>query len=399
MRCCLRNTHASLGCARVALMLVGMCTSAQADSEQARAPDDAASVAETARDDLARQLQSSLLVNDERTRTFVSRLVAVDLSPSLADTLSDVIVGVYAEDASRQVLGPRDVAAVLDWQAAEALLGCNDDCASEIGAALDAERLVVSNARLVGREVFVSLRELDLTTGEPRASVDNVLPVDDMRALVYGIRRLALRAREAATSMRDVAQLGTLSIETEEPGALVTIDGTPMGSTPLTTSSLRPGLRGVRIEQEGARAEFMVPVVTAELTTVHVEIVKTKPSFAQMAAHDALVRTETVAGVGKLACGVAYGCAGVGCLGLAFAGVQNEWLFTLENLVPVFFGIAAGCVPATALLTWGASDLASLPDEPQSPVPVHRVTVTPPAEHGRTRIFNVRDTRDGGFAF
>jgi hypothetical protein len=344
-------------------------------------------------------LGARLLVADDRVRTFVARLDGADLSPSLVDTLVDVVVGSYSEDTRRQVVGPRDVATVLDWKRTEAVLGCDDDCASEIGAALDAERLVVGTLRPIGDDVHVSLRELDLKTGESKSSIEDVLPLADTRALVYGMRRLAQRVRDGAGIVVDTKALGALSIDTPMPGALVVIDDNPIGSTPLTSSALAPGLHAIRVDQGDSRAEFVIDVIAREKTDVVVELVPTAPSYALRDVHAAQVRRQTLFGAAKLLCASAYGCAGAGCASIFVWGAIDSASYGVNFGIPTSLGIAAGVIPALALAGWGAYEIATLPDEPRGPVPIHRVTITPPEGHGRVRVIPVRDTRETAVAF
>ena len=69
--------------------------------------------------------------------------------------------------------------------------------------------------------------------------------------------------------LRDVAVTGSLSIKSEPPGARITIDGQPRGTTPATIPDLTAGDHAVVLELAGRRASQAVriePGSTAQLT-------------------------------------------------------------------------------------------------------------------------------------
>ena len=69
--------------------------------------------------------------------------------------------------------------------------------------------------------------------------------------------------------LRDVAVTGSLSIKSEPPGARITIDGQPRGTTPATIPNLSAGDHTVVLELGGRKASQAVriePGGTAQLT-------------------------------------------------------------------------------------------------------------------------------------
>ena len=73
-------------------------------------------------------------------------------------------------------------------------------------------------------------------------------PADAVRAAP---RRDADRVRATASSEPPLSYRGSLVITSDPPGALVTIDGQVIGTTPLVLNDVRAGSRVVRIESNG----------------------------------------------------------------------------------------------------------------------------------------------------
>jgi hypothetical protein len=106
------------------------------------------------------------------------------------------------------------------------------------GLALGTRRVDVSAPGHLGAS-----RQVTLTAERPSRTLDVEL-VAETRA----------ESRPTPASPARVATSGSLVVDSRPDGALVTIDGRPSGSTPLTLTGLAPGRRTVRIERPGYRA-------------------------------------------------------------------------------------------------------------------------------------------------
>ena len=60
--------------------------------------------------------------------------------------------------------------------------------------------------------------------------------------------------------LRDVVVTGTLSIKSEPPGARITIDGQPRGTTPATIANLTAGDHAVLLELAGRKVSHAVKI-------------------------------------------------------------------------------------------------------------------------------------------
>ena len=60
--------------------------------------------------------------------------------------------------------------------------------------------------------------------------------------------------------LRDVVVTGTLSIKSEPPGARITIDGQPRGTTPATIANLTAGDHAVLLELAGRKVSHTVKI-------------------------------------------------------------------------------------------------------------------------------------------
>lgn len=84
-------------------------------------------------------------------------------APWLA-VLSEVLTTELAEtDRFTSVISSRDVRAMLSFEAQRQIMGCSDEaCLAEIGGALGADRIVVSNLAAVGDRFVLTLKLIDL---------------------------------------------------------------------------------------------------------------------------------------------------------------------------------------------------------------------------------------------
>src|SRR3990167_2473133 len=133
---------------------------------------------------------------DDRLRTVVLGINArrgVD-DKQLAQALTDVVQCIYAADPRRVVIGRDDIARVLDLEAQKQEAGCESDkCLAEIGAALDAKRIVTGSLDVIGSNYMVTMSEIDAKTLEPMARVQERTAKDE-NALVDAVTCLSSEA-------------------------------------------------------------------------------------------------------------------------------------------------------------------------------------------------------------
>jgi hypothetical protein len=101
------------------------------------------------------------------TRVFIARVTpAQDVPASMVTPLDDRILLAARKRTGFEVLGERDVQAVMDAEARRQAAGCDSDvdCAAELAGALDANQLVTGQLGRLGSTWVLSLTRVDRTT-------------------------------------------------------------------------------------------------------------------------------------------------------------------------------------------------------------------------------------------
>ncbi|MCC7072599.1 MAG: PEGA domain-containing protein [Deltaproteobacteria bacterium] len=325
---------------------------------------------------------------DDRLRTVILGINArrgVD-DQQLAQALTDVVQGVYAADPRRVVIGRDDIARVLDLEAQKQQAGCESDkCLAEIGAALDAKRIVTGALDVIGDNYMVTMSEIDAKTLEPMARVQERTAKDE-NALVDAVTRMAsamLTKSKLGGAARVVGNAGSLEINTDPRGAEVLLGGEKMGTTPTRIDNLATGEQKLRLlRQDYEPVEVDVPIHPGGTTKVDAELRILRPlaeqNFAaRKAAYDDDLAMYYFGAWGKVGAGVVV--AGIGSLiGVAQVIGKNP------GMALGGFGVGAA---GGALSIWGVADLVNTPPPPVPEWELQRtVTVTPPAGAGEQRV-------------
>lgn len=145
-----------------------------------------------------------------------------------------------------EVLAPSAVEAKLGRAATLDLVRCGDDarCLAQRAAPLGVDRVVGGWLRKQGETYRVSLVHADARTGARLGGVERDVPVASRRLQ----RDVAAAAPSLLGGQPDAP--GVLKIITAPPGAFVTIDDVPVGTTPLERP-VRPGKHKVQVAQTG----------------------------------------------------------------------------------------------------------------------------------------------------
>lgn len=119
-----------------------------------------------------------------RLRTLVMGLTPRrGVDPTLANVLTDAVVGVYAEQKSRAVLSRADIAKLIDLESEKQALNCDEDsCLAEIGAAMDVDRIIHGTIDKVGNSYVIAMAEIDARSVETIARVTQKIDADESLA-------------------------------------------------------------------------------------------------------------------------------------------------------------------------------------------------------------------------
>lgn len=175
-------------------------------------------------------------------------VVPLETTPELTFTGKSAAAAFAAEAAKRgfEVIGPAQVEEKLGRAATEQLVRCADDpkCLAAKASKLGVDGVVGGWLRKRGEAYKVALVHADARTGARLGSAEREIPVASRRLQ----REIALAAPLLLGGQGDAR--GVLSVVTSPPGALVTIDDVPVGTTPLTRD-VRPGRHKVQVAVTG----------------------------------------------------------------------------------------------------------------------------------------------------
>lgn len=200
-------------------------------------------------------LLAALLLAAGSARAAGPRLAVVTLdAPAQLANVGRSVADAFARQAAAsgwEVLGPADVEERLGRAGHQALASCGDDaeCLAERGARLGVEHLVGGTLAQRGAFYRVALVHAEAGTGRRLGGLEREIPV--------AARRLQRDVADAAPTLLQggAEATGVLRVLTEVPGATVTVDDVPGGTTPFARV-LKPGLHKVKVELQGyAEAE------------------------------------------------------------------------------------------------------------------------------------------------
>lgn len=193
-------------------------------------------------------------------------VVSLDAPPELT-FMGKSAAEAFAKEAARggaEVLPPSKVEEQLGRAATLEIVRCGDDprCLASRATPLGVERIVGGSVRKHGETYRVSLVHADARTGARLGGLEREIPVAARRLQ----RDVAAAAPALLAGQKDAH--GVLEVVTHPPGALVTIDDVPVGTTPLTRP-VNPGKHKVHVVQSGYADAAPVFVEVAADAVVH----------------------------------------------------------------------------------------------------------------------------------
>ena len=170
-----------------------------------------------------------------------------------------------ASGAAWQVLGPEAVEQRLGREETAALSRCAGDgrCLAARAGKLEVDRVVGGFLAVVGAAYRVVVVQAEVPGGRELARFERLVPI--------AARRLEADVAAATPKLLrgEPDGPGKLTVVTDEPGVSVSIDGAPVGTTPVTRE-VRPGSHEVRVWGDGwARSDPVWVEVQAGKELVH----------------------------------------------------------------------------------------------------------------------------------
>lgn len=222
--------------------------------------------------------------------------------------------------AGFQVFSADDMVARL-YESTPALKTCADEaCYRQISAALQANFLVTGKVEAKRRDYQMTLNLIHGPTGK-------VLRTEEQRCDVCGIQEAGDTMNLAAGALRvgidEVEAPAQVTMETRPAGALVEVDGRPMGFTPLTLE-LTVGVHQLEITKPGYEVvNRAIQVQPGSTDAVTVDLTREPAPFSS-GAWKAVGWTSLVVGVAAMAAGaylLSLQGEGTNCMGAGAARV------------------------------------------------------------------------------
>lgn len=207
-----------------------------------------------------------------------SKVAVLDFSlagtahPDLARVLSDGAAAGAAGAPNVQVITQGEIVALLGLDRTRQMLGCDDpSCVTELGRALDSDKLVSGSLTILGGTSLITVRLLDAKQARTLSRATATLADATEAELVDNAKRLA---HEVLTGQK-LDTSGTLRIRVSEPGATVTLDGRSLGATPLAGAQrVLQGPHSIVVQKPGfIRWASTVSVTAGGDVPVEVELV------------------------------------------------------------------------------------------------------------------------------
>ncbi len=167
-------------------------------------------------------------------------------APSLAENLTEVVLARVAERQRGQLVGTAEFRRRLGIEDDARASACLDElaCLGRAGVALGVRRVVTGTIRQEGSQYYLNIMRTDLPTGKIEGRFFR---------LVQGTEQDLVAAAQEGTDdlFRLRPEPGRLRIDSMLIGSRVNVDGLYVGTTPMVSSPLTPGLHAVRVEHEG----------------------------------------------------------------------------------------------------------------------------------------------------
>jgi hypothetical protein len=215
----------------------------------------------------------------EVSSTAVLGLEGIDVPATLTDEMSDQLRQRVSATRDLHLVSGKDLVEV------KLVFGCADEaanCMAQAGKSLDAEKLIYGSVKRLGEDYAIWLKMLDVRRAKIDFWLTETLP--KRNADVAGIR--AASARWLAKLTGRPVDAGTIQVTSNVNGAVVSMDGVPLGATgeqPLTIADVAPGRHDLVASKAGYSAGKQQFIVGAG-QTVPVNLTLSQPPAAPAAA-------------------------------------------------------------------------------------------------------------------
>ncbi|HEY4187365.1 MAG TPA: PEGA domain-containing protein [Polyangia bacterium] len=189
--------------------------------------------------------------------TAVLGLEAIDVPATLVDQISEELRQRVSAASDLRLVSGKDLVEL------KLVFACADEghaCMGQVGKSLDAERLIYGSVKKAGGDYAVWLKLFDVRKEKVDAWLTETLPA----AQADGPAIKSAVGRWFAKLTGHPVNAGMILVSANLLGAVVTLDGIPVGATaehPLTIPDVKPGQHEVVLTKAGnapARQQFVV---------------------------------------------------------------------------------------------------------------------------------------------
>lgn len=185
---------------------------------------------------------------NDKIKVAVLELKAADkMSEKLLGFLTNVVTDTLDSLGPFRALSTTDIARVLEYEANNQLLGCDDpSCVTQLGRSLGARWLVSGDISKIGETYVLQLKLHDPRDGQVKKRITREHK---------GAPEAMFKDLRVATKMlmRDLLKdrAGTLQLTSSEEGATVIIDEVTVGVTPVKDLQVSGGMHSLLLQKQG----------------------------------------------------------------------------------------------------------------------------------------------------
>jgi len=164
----------------------------------------------------------------------------------LADNLTEVLISRLARRGDHEIAGKEELKNKLgvdDKAAADCM--SNAGCLGRVGTELGVTRMVVGTLGKRGDDYVYNLNLIDIETGKVENRVFEMVAGGKVPSLIAAVQSTADKLLEPKV------EPGAVRVTSETRGAMVYLDESFLGSTPVRRDGLEPGAHSLRVEKEG----------------------------------------------------------------------------------------------------------------------------------------------------
>ncbi len=164
----------------------------------------------------------------------------------LADNLTEVLIARLARRGDHEIAGKEELKTKLgvDDRAASDCMS-NPECLGRVGTELGVTRMVVGQLGRHGDDYIYNLNLIDIGTGKVENRVFEMVAGGKVNNLIAAVQSTADKL------FQPKIEPGGVRVTSETRGAMVYLDDSFMGSTPVRRDGIEPGSHALRVEKEG----------------------------------------------------------------------------------------------------------------------------------------------------